>query len=98
MSSAWVEHRSTSSGVRYRVRYRVGGRESKALYGGSFRTMTEATARREWIAGELAAMRVPDIHTFAAPAAAVTAERSRPSRDDVENAAIPTLLQGTIYT
>jgi hypothetical protein len=72
MSSAWIEKRATGSGVRYRVKYRVGGRESKALYGGTFRTMKEAKQRRDWINGELSSMRVPNVKTLAAPAAAPT--------------------------
>jgi integrase len=49
--------------------------------------MREATIRRNWIAGELAAMRVPDLSALAAPKAALTlseaAERWRESRVDV---------------
>jgi integrase len=55
-------------------------------YGGAFRTMREAKLRRDWIAGELAAMRVPNLE-LVAPAPAVTlrviAERWRTSRVDV---------------
>src|SRR4051794_16431119 len=40
--------------------YRVGGRESAPRYAGSFSTRREAIARRAWVAGELAAMRLPD--------------------------------------
>jgi hypothetical protein len=50
--------------------YRLGGRETSPRYGGSFKTQREALARKQWIAGELAAMRVPDLHLLepAAPA------------------------------
>jgi integrase len=46
---------------RYLVRYRLGGRESRQRYAGSFRTRVAALERRRWIDGELAAMRVPDL-------------------------------------
>jgi integrase len=68
------------------VFYRLGGRESSPRHGGSFRTMREARQRRDWIAGELAAMRVPDLRLLA-PAPTMTlrmlAERWRASRVDV---------------
>ena len=60
MASTWIAKRTTSAGERrYRVMYRLGGRESSGRYGGSFRTEREALARRQWIAGELAAKRLP---------------------------------------
>jgi integrase len=68
VGSAWVEKRVTGDGVRYRL----GGREAPRLYAGVFRTMREARARRDWVVGELAARRVPDLSTLAAPASAVT--------------------------
>jgi hypothetical protein len=62
MPSAWLEKRSTQSGEpRWRVRFRVGGRETSPRYGGMFETKREAIARRAWLLGELAAMRVPDV-------------------------------------
>jgi integrase len=87
MSSSWIERRSASRGVRYRVRFRVGGRESTPRYGGSFGTMREARVRRSWIDGELAAMRVPDLTLLAEPEPAETlrevAARWQASRVDV---------------
>jgi integrase len=62
MASVWVKTRPTKDGGRrYRVLYRLGGRESKPLYGGSFKTRREANLRRDWIRGELIALRVPDL-------------------------------------
>ncbi|MCL4291121.1 MAG: tyrosine-type recombinase/integrase [Thermoleophilia bacterium] len=62
MASVWIVTRQTGSGARrYRVEYRVSGRESAITYGGSFRTKREAQARKQWLAGELAARRVPDL-------------------------------------
>jgi hypothetical protein len=88
VSSAWVERVPTASGVRYKVRYRVGGRETAKRYGGTFRTMKEAKQRRDWINGELSAMRVPNLAALEQPAAAPTvaqvAERWKASRVDVE--------------
>ena len=73
MPSAWIVRRSRrDGGTTYRVLYRLGGRESTPKHGGSFRTMREATVRRNWLAGELAAMRVPDILLIDAAAAAPT--------------------------
>jgi len=73
MPSAWIVRRSRrDGGTTYRVLYRLGGRESTPKHGGSFRTMREATVRRNWLAGELAAMRVPDILLLDASAAAPT--------------------------
>jgi integrase len=87
MASVWIERRSGETGVRYRVRYRLGGREAPRLFGGSFRTMREAQTRRNWVAGELAARRVPDLSVLAGPAPAVTlreaAKRWQASRLDV---------------
>jgi len=89
MASVWVRTRPTANGrKRYRVEYRLGGRESKILYGGSFKTRREATARKGWIAGELAALRVPNVRVLdAAPVARPTlrdaAQRWRDSRVDV---------------
>lgn len=61
MASTWVARRPRRrGGVGYRVFFRVGGRESVPRHGGSFSTMREAKIRRDWIAGELAALRVPD--------------------------------------
>jgi integrase len=60
MASTWIVRRQRSDGgTTYRVLYRLGGRESAPKHGGSFRTMRDARIRRDWIAGELAAMRVP---------------------------------------
>jgi integrase len=90
MASSWIERRSTSRGVRYRVRFRLGGAESVPKYGGSFRTMREARMRRDWVAGELAAMRVPDRRTLTEPepepALREVAARWQASRQDVRDA------------
>ena len=67
--------------------YRLGGREARIRYGGSFATKREATIRRGWIAGELAARRVPDSaaprEPIAAPTLREAAERWQASRVDV---------------
>jgi integrase len=90
MASSWIERRSTSRGTRYRVRFRLGGRESVPRFGGAFRTMREARVRRDWVAGELAAMRVPDLSVLAEPASEPTlseiAVRWQESRQDVREA------------
>lgn len=88
MASVWIERRRTAGGrTRYRVKYRLGGRESSHRYAGSFATRREAIARSRWVAGELAAMRVPHLDGLgacsAAPSLAEAAERWRASRVDV---------------
>jgi integrase len=88
VAGVWIERRATASGaMRYRVRFRLGGRESVPRYGGSFRTKREAEVRRLWVAGELAARRVPDLSALdeapQAPALRDVAERWKASRRDV---------------
>jgi integrase len=88
MASAWVRPRATKKGKRYRVEYRLGGRESSIRYAGTFEKKSDAVSRRAWVLGELAAMRVPDIRLFA-PGAVETfrevAERWRVSRIGVSD-------------
>jgi integrase len=72
MPSAWIERAPTKSGTSYRVKFRVGGRESVPRRAGCFRTSREAKIRRDWVAGELAAMRVPDLALLTVPEAAPT--------------------------
>src|SRR5512133_4250898 len=62
MSSTWITTRTTRGGAkRFRVEFRTGGREARTRYGGSFKTKREADERKRWIAGELAARRVPNL-------------------------------------
>jgi hypothetical protein len=91
MASVWITARQTSARKkRYRVIWRLGGRESTPRYGGSFSTHREALARKAWIAGELASMRVPDVHALEhapepAPALAEVSRRWQASRVDVRD-------------
>src|SRR4051794_31378980 len=87
MPSVWITSRAGADGrKRYRVMYRLGGRETAPRYAGSFSTRREALARRAWVLGELAAMRVPD-HRLAAesssPPLRDVAEQWTASRVDV---------------
>jgi integrase len=59
MPSLTITTRQTTSGPRYVVRYRLGGRAYPIVHGGSFRTMKAAKARRDFIGGEIAAGRNP---------------------------------------
>lgn len=60
MASAFIVARATKTGERrFAVRYRLGGRAWPIQHGGSFPTMKEVRARRDLIAGELAAGRNP---------------------------------------
>jgi integrase len=70
--------------------YRLGGRESRSTYAGSFRTKRDAFTRRAWVLGELAAQRVPDLKALSAEAAkapilAEIASRWQASRVDVRD-------------
>lgn len=73
--------------MRYRVRFRVGGRETVPRYGGTFRTMRDAKIRRDYVVGELSVLRVPDLKLLAAvpeqPTVRALAEQWRASRVDV---------------
>jgi integrase len=86
--SVWVARRPRKSGgVSYRVMFRAGGRESAPRYAGAFPTMREARIRRDYVAGELAALRMPDTRLGGAEMTAETlrdaCERWRASRVDV---------------
>jgi integrase len=87
VASSYIVRRANG---RWEVRFRLGGRESRIRYGGKFATLREARARRDWIAGELSAQRVPDIYSLAAADRAAptltvagAAEAWRASRLDV---------------
>ena len=56
-----IDHHApdAQTGPRYVVRYRLGGRAYPLVHGGSFKTLKEAKARRDLVAGELAAGRNP---------------------------------------
>jgi len=54
-----ITTRRTKSGPRYVVRYRLGGRAWPIAHAGSFRMLREARARRDLVAGEIAAGRDP---------------------------------------
>lgn len=88
MASAWIEKRKTpAGGVKYLVRFRLGGAETRKLYGGIFGTMRDARARQAWVLGELAAMRVPSLALLVEPPKAPTlrdvVKRWQESRIDV---------------
>ncbi len=59
MASCFIVSRTTSSGRKHVVRYRLGGRAYPVQHGGSFPTLKEAKTRRDLVAGELAAGRNP---------------------------------------
>lgn len=74
MSSAWIRARETTSGEkRYQVLYRRGGRSFKLETAGTFKTKRDARARRDVVAGWLAAGLNPK--TELAKAAAPAPER-----------------------
>jgi integrase len=62
VASVWITARRTKHGDhRYRVGFRVGGRDTQTVFAGSFRTKRLATVRAAWIENELAAGRVPNL-------------------------------------
>ena len=88
MASVWLVTRTTGSGAkRFRVEYRLGGRQAPTRYGGSFKSKREADERKRWINGELAARRVPDLTSLEteskSPTLTQAAERWFASRVDV---------------
>lgn len=89
MSSVWIKTRTTKDGSkRHRVEYRLGGRDSNVQYGGSFKLRKDALARKGWIGGELANLRVPDLAALQvvaprSPVLADACEMWRCSRIDV---------------
>jgi hypothetical protein len=88
VASSWIIARGERPSRRFRVLYRLGGRESRQHYGGSFRTKAEALKRRRWIDGGLAGLRVPDlsvlnVEPIKAPTVADAAERWQASRVDL---------------
>src|SRR6476646_4852558 len=92
MASAWIERAPTKTGTSFRVKYRIGGRESVPRRAGCFRTMREAKTRRDWVAGELAAMRVPDLRLVSSSAETLRelADRWKASRVDVASGTMQT--------
>jgi hypothetical protein len=52
MPSASITVRTTKTGRRFVVRYRLGGRTYPVEHGRSFRTLKEARARRDLITGD----------------------------------------------
>src|SRR5436190_20328894 len=71
MASSFIVSRATARGRNhFAVRYRLGGRAYPIQHGGSFPTQKEAKARRDLIAGELAAGRNPSdlLRSIATPA------------------------------
>ncbi len=94
MPSAWIEKRTTAAGARYRVRYRLGGRESVPRFAGTFTRKADALVRRGWVLGELAAKRVPDLRFLESeapsPTLSAVADAWRRSRLDVAEATATT--------
>jgi integrase len=87
-----ITTRTAKDGNRYVVRYRLGGRSWPVAHAGSFRTLKEARARRDLVAGELAAGRNPagllrSLLVAPAPKLTVTAwgEKYLASRIDVDS-------------
>jgi integrase len=94
MSSAFVTRIEKDGSVRWRVRYRLGGRETQMKSGGTFKTLRDAKTRRDWITSELAAMRVPDLRLgeqgVKMPTLRDEAIRWRNSRVDVADGTVAT--------
>jgi integrase len=85
VASVWITPRKTADGGRrFRVEFRLGGREAPTRYGGSFKTKREATVRQNWIAGELAARRVPDLRFGAAETVTLRTLAARWQRSRVD--------------
>lgn len=61
MGSAYIVRRKRAKGVVWQVRYRLGGRESKLMNGGTFERKKGAEVRRDYIRAQLAEGRIPDL-------------------------------------
>ena len=90
MASTWITKRPRKSGFSFRVMYRLGGHETAPRSGGAFSTKREATIRKAWIDGRLAAMQVPDFSVLAAPVTAPTLREKawQRSRGDVRGSTV----------
>jgi integrase len=71
MPTITITTRSTKSGPRYHVRFRLGGRAYPIVHGGSFHTLRDAKTRHALISGEIAAGRNPTLLLNAIVAAPV---------------------------
>jgi integrase len=91
VASVWITTRTTPKGkLRYRVSYRVGGRESPIRYAGSFPSRKGAERRARWVREEMESMRVPDLRALLREPTTLTeaAGRWREGRIDIaENTA-----------
>ena len=59
MATVTITTRQRTNGPRYVVRYRLGGRAYPILHAGTFKTLKDAKARRDLVAGEIAHGRNP---------------------------------------
>jgi hypothetical protein len=78
MASTWIARIPRKRRSTYRVFFRVGGRESVPRHGGSFSAIREAKIRRDYIAGELAALRMPDLSLGSRETAVQTLREATP--------------------
>ena len=91
MPTVWIEKSVMQGGgkIKHRVKFTLGGRDSRPQHGGQFERRRDAEARKRWVAGELAAMRVPDFALLAeqptVPTLGAAADEWRASRTDVED-------------
>ncbi len=60
-SSTIRPRRTATKGTRYQVRYRAGGRDTPWTVVGTFGTLREARTCKQWVDGELASGRRPDL-------------------------------------
>jgi integrase len=90
VASCWIESKRTAAGERrWRVVFRLGGRESPKLNGGTFGLQRDARTREGFILGEIAAGRIPDIAFDPTPTSKTFAEVAaewQASRIDVRDA------------
>jgi hypothetical protein len=90
VASVWIRTRKTKAGeTRHRVEFRVGGRDSKTRFAGSFKTKRLAVLRAAWLERELAEHRVPDVtfldvEAVKMPTLGEASEAWRASRVDVD--------------
>ena len=61
MATMTITTRHRKDGPRYVVRYRLGGRAYPIVHAGAFKTLKDAKARRDFVAGEIAGGRNPAV-------------------------------------
>ncbi len=80
MGSAFIVRRKRAKGYVWQVRYRLGGRESKVMNGGTFERRRDAEERRDCILAQMRKGKVPDLDLAAKAAKQATKKAQRAAK------------------